>query len=144
MNINPNFFLLIEDDNDHAELVMRIFDKVQSTIKIDRVSDGEQAMRYLNQHHEFANRPKPDIILLDLNLPKIDGFEVLKFTKSHDVLKKIPVVILTTSDADADREHAYLLGANSYVTKPLEFKQFQQMLADLLNYWNVWNLPPPR
>ncbi len=109
---------------------------------VDRVADGEQALAYLRREGSFREAPRPDIILLDLKLPGIDGHEVLAVLKKDPSLCCIPVVVLTTSAAEADRARAYYNHANSYLTKPVDFEKFNQMVQDLKLYWCVWNQPP--
>jgi CheY-like chemotaxis protein len=135
-------FLLVEDDEDHAQLVMRSLVNHRVTNRIDHVKDGAQALDFLHGVGQFQNRLLPDIVLLDLKLPKIDGHEVLKRIKEDPILKVIPVVILTTSAAESDRISAYENYANSYLVKPLEFSSFYKMVDDLKLYWGVWNYPP--
>jgi CheY-like chemotaxis protein len=137
-------FLLVEDDDSHAELVRRNLAKERVENSLDRVVDGEQAMRYLRQEAPFEQAARPDVILLDLKLPKVDGHEVLRTIKSDPDLRPIPVVVLTTSDAEADREQAYALNANSYLVKPIDFEQFRRIVKDLSLYWGVWNRRSPR
>ena len=132
--------LLVEDNSAHAEMVFRAFERLLSiaSINIRHVSDGEQALNYLHRRGQFLDQtdnPKPDFILLDLRLPKIDGLDVLKDVKSDKDLKSIPVVILTTSDAESDRSRAYGYFANSYLVKPVDFDQFTQLMNDLGYYW---------
>lgn len=112
------------------------------TNSIDRVADGVEAMAYLRREGIYADAPTPDVILLDLKLPKLDGHEVLERIKSSQALRSIPVVILTTSNNESDLAAAYARHANSYLTKPVDFQQFQQMVRDLKLYWTVWNQPP--
>jgi CheY-like chemotaxis protein len=135
-------FLLVEDDEDHAELVIRSLDNHRIGNKIHHVRDGAQALEYLFLDPAKRSDPLPDIILLDLKLPKIDGHEVLKRIKSDPQLRVIPVVVLTTSDAESDRARAYEEHANSYLVKPLDFENFRKMTEDLNLYWGVWNQPP--
>lgn len=133
--------LLVEDDETHAMLVMRCFEKMEVN-NIHWVSDGEEAMDYLThrgKHSDPEKSPRPDLILLDLRLPKRDGHEVLKDIKNSDELRTIPVVILTTSKNMCDVEAAYLNHANSYLVKPLGFDKFQKMTEDLGVYWLRWN-----
>lgn len=139
----PAHFLLVEDDAAHAELVKLSLNDSRVANTLDWVSDGEEAIRFLKQESPYANAARPDIVLLDLRLPKIDGHEVLQFIKSTPSLSSIPVVILTTSSAEVDRARAYSLHANSYVVKPVDFERFHQLVRDLGLYWSVWNSPPP-
>lgn len=139
--------LLVEDNPAHAEMVFRAFERLPpvSSVEIRHVSDGEQALNYLHRRGRFIDRkdsPTPDCILLDLRLPKVDGLDVLKDVKSDKDLKTIPVVILTTSDADADRKQAYDHFVNSYLVKPVDFDQFNQLMNDLGDYWFRWNHNP--
>ena len=138
----PVRFLLVEDDNAHAELVTMSLVENNVANTIQRVSDGEQALMYLKREGEYADADRPDLILLDLKLPKIDGLEVLERIKSDDDLHSIPVVVLTTSSHERDVNTAYNNYANSYLTKPVDFSQFHKMIRDLGLYWSVWNAPP--
>jgi len=135
-------FLLVEDNADHAHLVQRSFQQARVANTLDHVWDGEQAIQYLKQTPPFDKITRPDILLLDLNLPKISGLEVLATIKQDNTLRNIPVVVLTTSDTDRDRSAAYSAGANSFLTKPVDFDVFCKMVADLNLYWGVWNQPP--
>jgi CheY-like chemotaxis protein len=134
-------FLLVEDDDSHAEITIRSLKRNRVSNTVDRVSDGVQALEYLRQQGAFQGRPRPDVVLLDLKLPKRDGHEVLAEIKDDLELQAIPVVILTTSDAESDRAKAYHHHANSYLVKPLDFDRFRQMVNDLSLYWGVWNRP---
>ncbi len=134
-------FLLVEDDDDHAQLVMRTLKSNRVTNTIDRVKDGAEALDYLYRRGRFAETSRPDVILLDLKLPKVDGLEVLKVVKGDSQLKVIPVVVLTTSKAERDRAMAYEANANSYLVKPIDFGSFRKMAEDLNLYWGVWNQP---
>lgn len=139
MNVRSTHFLLVEDNNAHAKLVMLQLSDGQSNVIVDRVSDGSEALEYLRGQGNYAGRRRPDVILLDLKLPKVDGHEVLRQLKSDEELKLIPVVVLTTSTADTDKELAYSNHANSYITKPLDFDEFQQMMESVKHYWASWN-----
>ena len=133
--------LLVEDDETHAMLIMRCFGRMDVN-NIHWVGDGEEALDYLmhrGKHEDRAKNPRPDLILLDLRLPRRDGHEVLKDIKNSDDLRTIPVVILTTSKNEYDVTKAYLNHANSYLVKPLGFDKFQQMTEDLGIYWLQWN-----
>ena len=142
MNNQPTHFLLVEDEPAHAELVRIAMDENAVANTMDHVEDGEEAVRYLNGEGQYEGRRRPDVVLLDIRLPKMDGHEVLEYMKTRDHLSTIPVVMLTTSDADSDRIRAYEHNANSYVTKPVDFEQFRKMVRDLQLYWAVWNHPP--
>ena len=142
MSSRPTRFLLVEDDDAHAELVLMTLAENQISNPVDRVSDGEAALAYVRGEGSYANRLQPDIILLDLKLPKIDGHEVLAQLKADEKLRAIPVVVLTTSAAEVDKAKAYYNHANSYLIKPIDFEKFRQMVMDLRMYWSVWNEPP--
>jgi CheY-like chemotaxis protein len=134
--------LLVEDDETHAMLIMRCFEKMEGN-KVHWVTNGEDALSYLLHEGKFGNKnkyPRPDLILLDLRLPKRDGHEVLKEIKTSNKLKTIPVVILTTSSNKQDLINAYMNHANGYLVKPLGFDKFQDMIEDLGTYWLKWNI----
>lgn len=135
----PVSFLLVEDNDDHAQLMKRSL--ASSSIKntVNWVMDGAEALDYLFQRGKYADQPLPDVVILDLKLPKVSGHEVLQVLKSDPRLKVIPVVVLTTSAAEADRERAYQDHANSYLVKPLDFGSFRKMVEDLNLYWGIWN-----
>lgn len=132
-------FLLIEDDDNHATIVIRTLKNNRIANRIDHVADGEEGLRYLRQEPPYEDVPRPDVVLLDLKLPKIDGHEVLAQVKEDPELRSTPIVVLTTSAAERDRQTAYRLHANSYLVKPVDFEQFRQMVTDLGFYWGVWN-----
>ncbi len=141
----PLRILLVEDNEDHAELVKRSFEEHQVANKIIHVSDGQEALDYLFHEDRFADRtlsPRPNLILLDLWLPKVDGLEVLKKIKETPHLRRIPIVVLTTSTIEKDVAAAYEYHANSYVVKPLDFAGFTKMMSDLGFYWLGWNIDP--
>lgn len=134
--------LLVEDNEAHAELVIRGLRDLQVTTRIHHVVDGEKALDYLFQRNEYTDRdmnPRPHLILLDLRLPRVDGLDVLKTAKSTPSLMRIPVVVLTSSDAENDITQSYDLHANSYLVKPLDFKQFTRLMKDIGSYWLSWN-----
>lgn len=139
----PVRFLLAEDDPDHAELVMRAMRKNNIANEIMHVSDGAQAIAYLRKQPPFEDAKRPDIVILDLNMPKKNGHEVIEDIKSDPQLSSIPIVVLTTSKSEADRARAYQGHANSFLVKPLDFDQFQEMIKQLGLYWMVFNEPPP-
>lgn len=132
-------FLLIEDDDDHATIVIRTLKSNRIANRIDRAVDGEQGLAYLRRQGVYQDACRPDVVLLDLKLPKVDGHEVLAQVKADPELRSIPIVVLTTSAAERDRESAYRLHANSYLVKPVDFEQFRKLVTDLGFYWGVWN-----
>ncbi len=145
MTGEPLSILLVEDNPDHAELAIRNLDDAKIINKVHHVQDGQEALDFLynrGQYGDSAAYPRPHLVLLDLRLPKVDGLEVLKEIKSSDLLKTIPVVILTTSSAERDLAMAYEHHANSYVTKPVDFETFSSLLQDLGYYWLAWNKRP--
>ena len=145
MTGEPLTILLVEDNPDHAELVMRNMEDFQVANRIIHVEDGEAALDYLYGRAGYADRnsfPLPHLMLLDLRLPKIDGLQVLKEVKTNAALKALPVVVLTTSDAERDMAMAYEYHANSYVTKPVSFEEFSKLLGNLGFYWLAWNKRP--
>ena len=145
MKGEPLVILLVEDNEDHAELVKRSFENHRISNKIYHVVDGEEALDYLFRKKKFADpetSPIPHLILLDLRLPKIDGLEVLNEIKTCATFKGIPIVILTTSKADTDLVKAYDLNVNSYLVKPVDFEKFSQLMNDLGFYWLAWNQNP--
>jgi CheY-like chemotaxis protein len=145
MNGEPLCILLVEDNPDHAELAMRNLDDGKLANRVFHVEDGEAALDFLNHRGIYADPheyPRPHLILLDLRLPKVDGIEVLKSVKASEELKAIPVVILTTSAAERDLAQAYQNYANSYLTKPVDFGSFSELLRDMGFYWLAWNKRP--
>ncbi len=142
MKGGPLTILLVEDNSAHAELVMRNFEDHLVANKIMWVEDGAAALDYLFCRGEYADRdkyPMPQLILLDLRLPKIDGIEVLRQIKAEENLRTIPVVVLTTSEAELDIARAYANHANSYIVKPVDFNNFTRLMKDLGLYWLCWN-----
>ena len=141
-NDTPCVILLVEDDPAHAELIRRGFESYRMPHRIIHVSHGEAALDYLFRRGDYADAlesPRPHIILLDLRLPRITGFDVLKEIKEDMDLRSIPVIILTTSAAREDAIMAYKLHANSFVVKPADFEQFTALIKELGSYWLNWN-----
>jgi len=142
MNIEPITILLVEDEPAHAEIVKRNLEALRTANTLKHVSDGEAALDYLyrnNSYSDPAASPRPGLILLDLRLPKVDGLQVLKTIKNDPALNNIPVIVLSTSAAEADIAMAYSNNANSYLVKPLDFNQFGTLLETLGKYWIEWN-----
>ncbi|MBU1249199.1 MAG: response regulator [Proteobacteria bacterium] len=133
--------LLVEDDEAHAELALLTLEKQKMIGKVFHSVDGEDALDFLHQRRKYTpeTAPRPNLILLDLRLPKLDGLEVLAGIKNDKVLRRIPVVVLTTSAAERDIASAYDLGVNSYLTKPVGYEELERMLGDLGLYWCQWN-----
>ena len=127
--------LLVEDNPGDIRLTQEALKESQMDIHLDVVTDGEQAIDFLMKRNKFADAVRPHIIMLDLNLPKKNGIEVLKELKVHDSLKKIPVIVLTTSDADHDISKAYSLNANCYILKPVDFDDFAKVIRLLEVFW---------
>jgi two-component system response regulator len=141
-----NIILLVEDNADDVELTLRAFRKSKILNEITVVGDGVEALDYLFATGAHAGRdPKsmPEVILLDLKLPKIGGLEVLRRMRADDRTRRIPVVVLTSSNEEKDILTSYDLGANSFVRKPVDFSQFVEAAQQLGLYWLVMNEPPP-
>ena len=127
--------LLVEDDPGDIELTRKAFLRAKIRVNLAVVSDGDEALAYLHREGEYPGVPRPDLILLDLNLPGLSGREVLQEIKSDKNLKSIPVVILTTSDSEEDILKAYNLGANCYVNKPLGLQEFMKNIESIKTFW---------
>ena len=132
-------FLLVEDSDAHAKLIKNAFLHHGCPAILERVKNGNDVFKYLDSQEEFVNRPIPDIILLDLNIPGIDGFEVLRRLKKYERYKYIPVVILTTSKSFLDIKKAYLEHANSYIVKPVDYEEFKKVVTGMKSYWSEYN-----
>ena len=141
--VRPIEILMVEDNPGDVRLTQEALKdaKVSNTLRV--VEDGAAALDYLHQRGEYAGAPRPDLILLDLNLPKKNGRDVLEEIKRDDHLKSIPVVILTTSQAEEDVVRAYSLHANCYITKPVDFTQFAKIVRTIEDFWlSIVTLPP--
>ena len=147
MNVNasetrPIEILLVEDSPSDVTLTIEAFEAGKIANKLSCVEDGAEAMAYLRRQGRYSNASRPDLIMLDLNLPGKDGREVLKELKSDPALKMIPVIILTTSSSDKDVMQSYELHANCYITKPVDFKRFIDIVRSIENFWlTVVTLP---
>jgi CheY-like chemotaxis protein len=138
--------LLIEDSRMDAELTLDAFKETRLSNRIEVAYGGQQALEYLFGQGDYSNRalyPLPDLILLDLKMPGIDGFEVLKRIKESPIIRRIPVVILTSSKEEGDRALSYDIGANSYLVKPVAFSGFIEVIHHIEDYWLTLNVGPP-
>jgi CheY-like chemotaxis protein len=137
--------LLVEDRADDVLIILRSFDKAGIKTPIRVVSDGEEAITYLSGSGKYSNRqehPLPELILLDLKMPKVDGFEVLKWIRTHPEVSRLRVVVLTSSDDIRDVNLAYKLGANSFLVKPMDFNHYVQMGNFIADNWFLWGEQP--
>ena len=139
----PIEILLVEDNPGDVRLTQEAVREAKIRNRLNVVNDGEQAIAYVRRQGAFADRPRPDLILLDLNLPRKDGREVLQELKSDPDLHRIPVVVLTSSAAEQDILRTYDLYANAYVTKPVDLEQFMNVVSSIQDFWlNIVKLPP--
>lgn len=143
--MGPIDILLVEDNAGDVRLVEEGLKEGKLYHNLHVVDDGEKAMEFLRRHGEYSQAPHPDIVLLDLNLPRKDGREVLAEVKNDPVLKNIPVVILTTSDAEQDILKTYEYHANCYITKPVDLEQFIKVVKSIEDFWfTIVKLPSKR
>jgi CheY-like chemotaxis protein len=143
MNVIPAQILLVEDSPTDIELTVEAFAEARVANELHVVRNGEDALRFLRREDEYADAPCPDIVLLDWNLPRMNGAEVLEAIRADERLTHIPVVILTTSSSDEDVARSYRLHANSYVRKPLALDGFMEAMRAIEGYWlSVVRLPP--
>lgn len=131
----PFTILLAEDEPADAGLVRAALNQGRIACDFRHVIDGREAMDFLRRDGRFGDAPRPDLVLLDLNMPRMDGREVLRAIKADVELRAIPVVVLTTSDVERDVESSYLTGAAGYVTKPLDIEQFFAVIHGIEDYW---------
>jgi two-component system, chemotaxis family, response regulator Rcp1 len=131
----PIEVLLIEDSPGDVRLTREVFRDANRAIRLSVACDGVEAMAFLRQDGAYVDAPRPDLILLDLNLPKMDGREVLAQIKADHSLKTIPTVILTTSDAEADIAQSYQLRANCYLSKPVQLDAFENLVKSINDFW---------
>ncbi len=136
MNQAQSFtLLLVEDDTADAHLTRMAFEEGRVAVDLRHVENGEQALDYLHQRGAYEQAPRPDLILLDLNMPRMDGRQFLVSIKKLDAFKTIPVVVLTTSDAESDVIASYSEGASGYIVKPVNIDRFIQQIRKLEDYW---------
>ena len=131
----PIQVLLVEDNPGDVRLTQEAFREANPCIHLHVASDGVEAMAFLRQERAHAHAPRPDLILLDLNLPKMDGRQVLASVKADSTLKTIPTIILTTSEAEVDIVKSYQLQANCYLTKPVQLDAFEQLVKGINDFW---------
>jgi len=143
---NPAQILLVEDNNMDVVLTLDAFREAKLKNKVNVTRSGHEALDYLFGRGKYEDRkefPMPNLILLDLKMPGIDGFEVLRQIKSTDLLKRIPVIILTSSKEEGDRALSYDIGANSYLLKPISFDGFTDVVRRIDDYWFTLNIGAP-
>lgn len=142
-SVNSIEILLVEDSPADVRLTKEALKEEKLHVNLNAVNDGVEAMAFLRRQGKYTNAVRPDLILLDLNLPKKDGREVLKEIKNDDNLKVIPVVILTISKAEEDVIKSYNLHANCYITKPIDLEQFSKVVKTIQDFWlTIVKLPP--
>lgn len=140
--VQPLEILLVDDDAGDVELTRESLSDSKLAINMSVAGDGVEAMEFLRREGKYSNAPRPDLILLDLNMPRKDGRQALAEIKADDSLRSIPIVVLTTSSAEEDIVKTYNLGANCYVTKPVGFDQFQKVVEAIEGFWfTVVKLP---
>jgi CheY-like chemotaxis protein len=147
MGAEPIKILLVDDNPDHVILIKTVLEENNLLNEIYVVTDGQEALDYMYCKGKYADEskaPRPGLILLDLKLPKVDGFEVLSQLKSDPELKSIPIIILTTSSQDEEIAKGYAQGANSFVTKPIKFNEFVDKIKNIQLYWVLVNTLPKR
>jgi CheY-like chemotaxis protein len=139
----PIDILLVEDNEGDVHLTREALKKAKVRNRVHTTADGVEAMQFLRREKPFADAPRPDLVLLDLNLPNMDGREVLEAMKSDPSLRTIPVVVVTSSAAEQDIVRTYALNANCYVTKPVDLQQFLHVIGTVGDFWlQIVKLPP--
>ena len=144
MSDKPFEILLVEDNKGDVGLIEEFFEDAKIRISFHITEDGEEAIRFLLGENPFSGYLRPDIIILDWNLPNKTGYEVLKEIKENKELKTIPVIILTTSSAEKDIDKAYELSANAYIVKPINFDEFTEVIRSIENFWLKTVILPPK
>jgi CheY-like chemotaxis protein len=144
-DMNPATILYVEDDSNDVLLFKHAIERVGSTCNLQVFTDSEEAVSYLNGAGKFSDRarfPLPDVVLLDLKMPRINGFEFLAWMREHDHLRCLPVIVLSSSNHAADIQRAYASGANSYLVKPIDFVALVELVKSLHQYWLSHNQCP--
>jgi len=141
--LNPDKIkvLVVEDNPDDITIIKRAMRKSEVKCELSFAYDGEEALNFLHREGEYEDAPKPDLILLDLNLPKIGGLEILDKIKQDEKLRRIPVIVLTISEREEDMIRAYDSGAASFMTKPVDSKDFERLIQTVQDYWRIARLP---
>jgi CheY-like chemotaxis protein len=129
--------LLVEDNSNDIVVTKRAIEKGKIHNKVYVAQNGEEAIDFFKKRGKFKDVPTPALVLLDLKMPKVDGFEVLKEIKGDENLKSIPIIVLTSSERDKDIECAYKLGCNSYIVKPVNFENFIKKVTEIEEYWLI-------
>ncbi|OGR74945.1 MAG: response regulator [Elusimicrobia bacterium GWC2_64_44] len=143
-NLAPIEILLVEDNPDDVALTVRSFKKARMQNRVSVAGDGVEALAFLRREGKYSAVPRPDIILLDLNLPRMNGHELLEIIKSDPELKDIPVIILTTSKAEEDITGTYKLHSNCFITKPVLMEDFDRVIRTIQDFWFVIVKLPPK
>ena len=138
--------LVVDDDPNDAELTLRALDRVSLRNAVDIARDGQEALEYLERRGPFASRPAgdPAVVLMDVRMPRLGGIEALERIKANPSLRRIPVVMLTSSREESDVLRSYELGSNAYVVKPVAFEEYLETISGLGEFWVRLNEPPPR
>ncbi len=145
MHPNPIHILIVEDNSTDLLFMREALSGTSLNATLHTATNGEDAMKFLRCVGEFANAPRPDLILLDISMPRKNGHEVLTEIKTDPLLLRIPVVILTSSNAEEDISRAYAAHANCYIRKPVDFEQFESVMAIIEQFWfNIVTLPPAK
>lgn len=141
-NGNRAIILLVEDNEGDARLAIEALKDGKISNELHHVKDGVDAMRFLKKEDEYKDAPRPDLILLDLNMPRMDGRAVLDEVSHHPDLANIPIIVLTTSNSEIDIVKSYSLNANCYISKPVDFEQFLQVVKSIEHFWfSIVSLP---
>ena len=141
-NGNPAIILLVEDNEGDARLAMEALKDGKISNDLHHVRDGIEAMQFLNKEGQYTDAPRPDIILLDLNMPRMDGREVLQEINKQSDISSIPIIVLTTSQNEVDIIKSYNLNANCFISKPVDFEQFVEVVRSIEHFWfSIVSLP---